>query len=102
MSDAEHPTRRRQVRWFVALHLGAVGGMYALALSVGGGYAMPPFPVNERTQWRPVTAATAATVAPRPEPPSPDSGERIHLPQTADLAAPWSYGSDGRARVHER
>lgn len=37
-------TQRRRVRLFVALHLGAVGLLLAVALVVGGGFAGPTMP----------------------------------------------------------
>ena len=101
MSGGTGHRQRRRVRWFVALHVGAVAGIYVLALSVGGGYAMPPFPVNERVPAHRSAQAVDATLARWHGPQLQEHSEPVLSPRSADLAAPWSYGSDGRARLHE-
>lgn len=100
MSGATGHRQRRQVRWFVALHVGAVAGIYVLALSVGGGYAMAPFPVNERVTARQGGQSVDVNVAPRHAPPAQERSDPVPYSRSADLAAPWSYGSDGRAHLH--
>lgn len=81
---------RRGVRVFVALHLAAVGMIYAIAVTVGGGFAGPPMP--------PITVAIAsppaapATRAPTPPPPTTSLPAPAPLPdwtRRAELPAPW-------------
>lgn len=83
--------QRRRVRIFVALHLGAVGAIYAAALIVGGGFAGPPM--------APLTAASASTHrdAPRPtshaQPVAATPSDAAAWPAwmtRADVAAPWA------------
>lgn len=97
VESAPSRSHRRGLRLFVALHLGAVGAIYAVALAIGGGRAGPPMP--------PLAAAVAvaATRAPAPasqvEPtahlvdPTPSRTEGPStLPawtQRAEVAAPW-------------
>lgn len=81
---------RRGVRLFVALHLGAVGAIYAVAVVVGGGFSGPPMPL-----------LTAAMAAPQPNPASPAPFVAVPGAQTAvpaplpewtrraEVAAPW-------------
>lgn len=90
-SDAAPAGRhRRRVRRFVALHLGAVCVLYAVAVVVGGGFAGPPMPPLTVAMANPqsipaspapiVAVPGAAMVAPAP------------LPQwmtRAEIAAPW-------------
>jgi hypothetical protein len=104
MSRSETTANRRRLRWFVALHVGAVSGIYALALVIGGGLATPPFPANER-----VVAHAQVLAGPSPSlparqqvPQAGDGSERLGPTLPSDLAPPWSYGSDGRARLSER
>lgn len=59
-STALEGPQRRRVRLFVALHLGAVGTIYALALIVGGGFGGLPMP--------PLTGAPASAAGPSPAP----------------------------------
>ena len=89
-SDAPGGDQRRRVRLFVALHLGAVGAIYALALIVGGGYQGPPMP--------PLTVASASAPDAMPEPkqrvPAPPANtmETAPLPawaQRVETTRPW-------------
>ena len=83
-------SQRRRVRFFVALHLGAVGTIYAVAVVVGGGFAGPPMPPLTVAMARPqaapatqppsVAAPVAVPVAPSPTP------EWTRRPE---IAAPW-------------
>jgi hypothetical protein len=75
-------SQRRRVRFLVALHLGAVGTIYAVAVAVGGGLAGPPMPPLTVAMARPqaapatqhpsvaasVAAPVAVPVAPSPTP----------------------------------
>lgn len=82
---------RRGVRLFIALHLIAVGAIYAIALVVGGGFAGPPMP--------PITTAMASPVHAPTVPPAPFETmptERPVAPATlpewtrrTEIAAPW-------------
>lgn len=82
--------QRRSVRLFVALHLGAVGAIYAIALLVGGGFAGPPMPSPTVAMANPpaLPAAAVPTAALRSAPataPAP-------LPEWTrrpEIAAPW-------------
>ena len=83
-------SQRRRVRFFVVLHLGAVGTIYAVAMVVGGGFAGPLMPpltvamarpeVAPATQHPSVAAPAAVPVAPSPTP------EWTRRPE---IAAPW-------------
>jgi hypothetical protein len=83
-------SHRRRVRLFVALHLGAVGTIYAVAMAVGGGLAGPPVP--------PVAVAMAKP-QPAPEAQSPLGAVPVVLPvepsptpewtRRPEIAAPW-------------
>ena len=83
---------RRGVRLFVALHLGAVGTIYAIALVVGGGFAGSPLP--------PITTAMAspdhvpATLPERAETlPTVRSAAPVPVPdwtRRTEIAAPWA------------
>jgi hypothetical protein len=94
--DIEEPggipvgSHRPRVRLFVALHLAAVGTIYAVALVVGGGLAGPPMPplavAMAKAQPAPevqsplVVMPAALPVAPSPTP------EWTRRPE---IAAPW-------------
>ena len=81
---------RRGVRLFVALHLGAVGAIYAVAVVVGGGFTGPPMPPLTVAMAKsqpipampypriPVAAAPMVGPAPRPE-----------WTRRPEIAAPW-------------
>ena len=81
---------RRGVRLFVALHLGAVGAIYAVAVVVGGGFSGPPMPPltvamasPQAALATPVPIATT-TVAPTVAPAPLQEGMR-----RVEVAAPW-------------
>ena len=81
---------RRGVRLFIALHVGAVGTIYAIALIVGGGFAGPPMPpltvvmAQPPTTPAPLAPAVAAQRAPTFEPaPLPEWARRV------EITAPW-------------
>jgi hypothetical protein len=80
---------RRHVRLFVALHLGAVGTTYAVALVVGGGVSDPPMPPLTMAMAKPQAAPSvpphvampmAVPVTPSPTP------EWTRRPE---IATPW-------------
>ena len=83
-------SRRRRVRLFVALHLGAVGTIYAVALVVGGGLSGPPMPS---------LAVAMAKAQPAPEAQLPLVTVPVELPvapaplpewtRSPEIAAPW-------------
>ena len=84
---------RRGVRLFVALHLVAIGTIYAVAWVVGGGFAGPPMPVP--------TAAmpNLPAIPPAPVPTAPrqqtQTVAQVPLPEwtrRAEVAAPWAAG----------
>lgn len=91
-SDAVPERRhRRSVRLFVALHLGAVGTIYAIALLVGGGFAGSPMPPIMMAMASPDHAP--ATLS---EPAETQSTDRSVAPvpvpdwtRRAEIAAPW-------------
>lgn len=89
-SAAREPDQRRRLRFFAALHLGAVGAIYALAWLVGGGLASAPMP--------PLNVAPAASPAERPAPQREAAAapalatEVSTLPawaQRAEITLPW-------------
>lgn len=82
--------QRRRVQVFVILHLAAVGIIYAIAATVGGGFSGPPMPPI--TAARPSLPVTPGALAPASElattqllaqPPLPDWTSRHDIP------APW-------------
>lgn len=82
--------QRRGVRLFVALHLAAVGVIYAVAVTVGGGFAGPPMP--------PITVAMASppklSVGRTPAPALPMTQPLAPAPlpdwtRRAEIPAPW-------------
>lgn len=82
---------RRGVRLFVALHLVAVGTIYAVAVSVGGGFAGPPMPpatvALASTPAAPATPATAGPLSaaqPVAPAPLPDWTRRAEIPPPWD------------------
>jgi hypothetical protein len=84
------PGLGRGVRVFVALHLAAVGILYALAVTLGGGFVGPPMP--------PITGAMAAppavSAAPAPAPAPPTTQPLVPAPlpdwtRRAEIPAPW-------------
>jgi hypothetical protein len=83
---AEVDRDRRRVRLFVALHLAAVGIIYAVAVTVGGRFAGPPMPPIT------VTMAAPATRAPAPALSAEQSFNAAVLPDWAhrfEIPAPW-------------
>lgn len=88
--STEDPSQSRRVRLFVALHLGAVGAIYALAVAIAGlaGPSMPPVPVAMAVhEGAPPATRHAAAV-----PATPDAGETPApaWTQTAEVAPPWA------------
>ena len=83
-------SQRRRVRFLVALHLGAVGTIYAVAVAVGGGLAGPPMPPLTVAMARPEVAPTTqhpSVAAPVAVPAIPAA-----LPDwtsRSEIAAPW-------------
>jgi hypothetical protein len=84
------PRLGRGVREFVALHLAAVGILYALAVTLGGGFVGTPMP--------PITGAMAApsplsaALAPAPARPTTQPLAPATLPdwtRRAEIIAPW-------------
>ena len=83
-------SHRTRVRLFVALHLVAVGTIYAVALAVGGGLAGPPMPPLVVATAKPQSAPEAqplhgAVPVAMPVAPSP-TPEWTRRPE---IAAPW-------------
>lgn len=92
--EAPEGAQRRRVRLFVALHLGAVGLIYAVALFLGGGFAGP--------NWPPAASTLALASVQPPANPAP-RGEAVPQPvahplpaavqpawtQRAELPPPW-------------
>jgi hypothetical protein len=75
---------------FVALHVAAVGILYALAVTLGGGFVGPPMP--------PITGAMAVpslvSAAPAPAPAQPTTQPLAPAPlpdwtRRAEIPAPW-------------
>ncbi|GAP36792.1 hypothetical protein ISF6_2632 [Piscinibacter sakaiensis] len=80
------------MRVFVALHLAAVGIIYAIAVTLGGGFAGPPMPpITVATASPPAVPVTRALAPPTSQPttsllapaPQPDWTRRAEIP------APW-------------
>jgi hypothetical protein len=91
---------RRRVQIFIVAHMVAVGVIYGVAWTLGGGHATPPFPSNDVVLARAEPARAAAT------PPRAGRVEAAEmptsLPDRQEVAPPWTYGDDGRARLRER
>lgn len=83
---------RRGVRVFVALHLAAVGIIYAIAVTLGGGFVGPPMPPITVAMASPAAApATRAPAPPTTQPPTPHLAP-APLPdwtRRAETPAPW-------------
>lgn len=83
---------RRGVRVFVALHLAAVGIIYAIAVTVGGGFAGPPMPpITVAMASPPAAPATRAPTPPMAQPTTPHHAP-APLPdwtRRAEIPAPW-------------
>lgn len=95
-SRAASGQQRRGVRLFVALHLGAVGTIYAIALAVGGGFSGPPMPPIPTMPPIRVAPATPLAVPPAltlgGAVPSPRTNAPARAPewtQRAEVSAPW-------------
>lgn len=89
-SAAPEGSQRRRVRLFVAVHLGALGEIYALALIVGGGFEGPPMPPLSEA---PATAYASRLVPDKSAPiPPVVAWEPTALPaweQRAEITRPW-------------
>ncbi len=91
---ASDRAQRRRVRLFVALHLGAVGIIYAVALVLGGGFAGPPVPpVASTLAHASVKLPTsAATPSPAVTDPAANPSVLTVLPdwtRRAEIPPPW-------------
>lgn len=95
-TDASAPEKagghRRGVRVFVALHLAAVGIIYAIAVTVGGGFAGPPMPpITFAMASPPAVPATRAPMPPTTQPTTPHLAP-ASLPdwtRRAEIPAGW-------------
>lgn len=102
MSAGHSRGDRRNVRLFLVGHLVAVALIYGVALTVGGGFAPPPFPPDERVAMR----APAGHVEP-PEPViaaggAPNANELVGLPDRHDIEPPWRFDARGELRMPHR
>lgn len=100
--EREAPSEQRRAVLFVVAHVAAVGGIYLLAMVLGGGLAPPPFPpdLHATAQHWPVAGParaglpTAALAVPERVPRADVSPARqpTGLPawaQLHDAAPPW-------------
>lgn len=102
----DDPRLRRRVRWFVGAHVTAIALVYALALHLGGGYAMPPVPTEGRGHLGHATnplAAQASTDRTASREANTDALEPSRGPatvlhparrHTVDLAPAWVFDTD--------
>ena len=85
---------RRRVRVFVALHLAAALAIYAVALTLGGGFAEPPMPPSWPSGSRPSMVVAPPPVPLAVEAPASTVGAgAFDVPpwaRRADVAAPWA------------
>ncbi|NUZ07390.1 hypothetical protein HQN59_16625 [Schlegelella sp. ID0723] len=82
--------QRRRVRIFVALHLGALAMIYAIAWSVGGGFAGPSMPAPDALAA--VAQKAEAPLIPVTQTPAPATSAPDPLPAWAERVetqAPW-------------
>ncbi|MEQ1692322.1 MAG: hypothetical protein ABMA00_13610 [Gemmatimonas sp.] len=83
---------------FITAHVAAVMLLYGVALVAGGGFASPPFPPDSPESQS--TAAPARTAHAAAEP----TADQTALTPLAsnDIAPPWTFDGEGRARFAER
>lgn len=87
---AQAGRHRRGVRIFVALHLAAVGTLYAAAVTVGGGFAGPPMPPIAHARASPPALPAAPALAPAaPERHAATPAFPPDWTRRAEIAAPW-------------
>jgi hypothetical protein len=102
MSGQQVPaSQRRHVRRFVVAHVIAILSIYGLAVLAGGGFAAPPFPVDERVVARAAAEPRRplATTAVGPTAPGDDGAGLV--PQRSEIAPPWRFEADGSVRMRE-
>ena len=93
--------RSSRLRWFLAAHVLAVLGLYALALAVGGGLGAMPMPPDlpSRATARPAPAQqhTPGAAVPRDA-----AAARVAVDLSSasapDVAAPWAQGATAAPR----
>ncbi|MBL8330713.1 MAG: hypothetical protein JNJ71_17890 [Rubrivivax sp.] len=75
---------RRRLRWFVALHVGAVATLYGVAHAIGGGWAqgLPPDLQVPAARAMPARGASTAAVP-------PSTTELPAWATRAELSVPW-------------
>lgn len=89
-STAPEGHQRRRVRLFVALHLGAVGVIYALALIVGGGFVGPPMPpLTGAPATAPASSLVPVQLAPSPPVVTREATALPEWAQRTEITRPW-------------
>ena len=83
---------------FITAHVAAVMLLYGGALIAGGGFASPPFPPDSPESQS--TAASARTAHAAAEPIVDQMA--LTPPASNDIAPPWTFDGEGRARFAER
>jgi hypothetical protein len=87
---AEVDRHRRSVRLFLALQLAAVVVTYAVALTVGGGFAGPPMPPITVTMTSPPVAPTTRALDPALSSEQPFSAAVLPAwTRRPEVPAPW-------------
>ena len=83
---------------FIAAHVAAMTLLYGVAMVVGGGFTSPPFPPDEPARQTTRVSARAGQTATNPDP----DPTVLASPASNDVAPPWAFDGDGRARFTER
>lgn len=86
--------RRAGASVFLAAHVGAVIVLYAVALSLGGGTAVPPIPPDPPARIGSPVSPVAARPIRHPEP-APDRHDAVYS-APVEIEAPWRFDAHGR------
>ena len=72
--------------------------LYGAALVAGGGFASPPFPPDAPASRSSAVSARAVQAAAEPV----TDRSALARPASSDIAPPWTFDGEGRARFTER
>lgn len=93
-------SQQRHVRRFVVVHVVAILAVYGLAIHAGGGWAAPPFPVDERVVARAAIEPRRPLPSAETAPPTPADDGHALVPRL-EIEPPWRFDADGNVRMRE-